>query len=148
LPKFFAPQLRIVFGDFLAKRGPVLYHCSAGQDRTGVTSAIILAALGVPRSTIISDYHLSTALRNPKYEMPKITPAMAESSPVAKFFAGFQNNASAEKATPLKTKDGRAFLEAALGAIDAQWGSVDRYLQAEIGLSHADLQHLRKTYTE
>ena len=38
---------------------PAVFHCSAGKDRTGVLSALVLAFLGVPDDTIISDYALS-----------------------------------------------------------------------------------------
>jgi hypothetical protein len=36
-------------------------HCSAGKDRTGVLSALLLAFLGVPDETIVADYALSAA---------------------------------------------------------------------------------------
>jgi len=45
---------RIAAGDL-----PVVEHCTAGKDRTGVFSAILLTALGVPRDTVIQDYVLS-----------------------------------------------------------------------------------------
>jgi protein-tyrosine phosphatase len=38
---------------------PAVFHCSAGKDRTGVLSALILAFLGVPDGTIVKDYALS-----------------------------------------------------------------------------------------
>lgn len=38
---------------------PVLYHCAAGTDRTGVMSALLLSLLGVKRDTIIADFRLS-----------------------------------------------------------------------------------------
>jgi protein-tyrosine phosphatase len=35
---------------------PVLIHCAAGQDRTGVLVAVLLSALGVPREAVVADY--------------------------------------------------------------------------------------------
>jgi protein-tyrosine phosphatase len=40
---------------------PAVMHCSAGKDRTGVLSALVLAFLGVPDETIVEDYALSAA---------------------------------------------------------------------------------------
>ena len=50
-----------LFRDFfhlLAEPGsyPVLYHCSAGKDRTGILTALLLEHLGTPRKVIIDDY--------------------------------------------------------------------------------------------
>lgn len=38
------------------KHGAVYIHCLEGHDRTGVTSALILNALGVPRKTVYKDF--------------------------------------------------------------------------------------------
>ena len=38
---------------------PAVWHCSAGKDRTGVLSALLLAFLGVPDEVIVEDYALS-----------------------------------------------------------------------------------------
>lgn len=38
---------------------PLVYHCSAGKDRTGIVAALILSLLGVAEETIIADYSLS-----------------------------------------------------------------------------------------
>jgi protein-tyrosine phosphatase len=40
---------------------PAVFHCSAGKDRTGVLSALLLGFLGVPDETIVADYALSAA---------------------------------------------------------------------------------------
>ena len=38
---------------------PIVYHCTAGKDRTGLITALILSILGVPEETIVADYSLS-----------------------------------------------------------------------------------------
>jgi protein-tyrosine phosphatase len=49
------------FFDLLAEREvyPLLFHCSAGRDRTGVGAAILLEMLGVSRERIIVDFLIS-----------------------------------------------------------------------------------------
>lgn len=39
--------------------GPVVVHCLAGKDRTGIVSALLLAAAGVPDGVVAADYALS-----------------------------------------------------------------------------------------
>ena len=40
---------------------PAVFHCTAGKDRTGVLSAIVLSLLGVDEPTVVADYALSGA---------------------------------------------------------------------------------------
>jgi protein-tyrosine phosphatase len=42
-----------------ADEAPILFHCTAGKDRTGVVAAVLLRALDVPDEEIIADYALS-----------------------------------------------------------------------------------------
>jgi protein-tyrosine phosphatase len=47
--------------ELVADAGPVLFHCAAGKDRTGVLAAVVLGLLGVDAAVIADDYHLSAA---------------------------------------------------------------------------------------
>lgn len=148
MPAFLAPQLRLIFQDLLARKGAIAYNCSAGQDRTGVVTAVVLSSLGVPRDTILADYHLSTTYRRPEWEMPKFDAATQANNPVAKYFAQYQQNPAAAKPQPLMDPDGTAFLTYAFDEIDKRWGSVDGYLEQEIGLTKSDIAALRANYLE
>lgn len=147
-PEFLAPQMRILFTMLERDEGPVVYNCSAGQDRTGFATALILSALGVPRETIIKDYLLSTGLRRPQWEMPKIDPALYKGNPVAQMFAHYQDAGAASKPQPLVEADGTPFLMGALEVIDTKWGSVDNYLKQEIGVSDQDIAELKHRYLQ
>lgn len=43
------------------QRLPLVFHCAAGKDRTGIVAAITLAAVGVTREAIVADYVATTA---------------------------------------------------------------------------------------
>ncbi len=53
-----------VLRDIANTDGAVVYHCSAGKDRTGWMTAVLLTILGVDRNTIDADYLLSNTFRH------------------------------------------------------------------------------------
>lgn len=61
-----------------ADNAPVVVHCVAGKDRTGVVSALTLAALGVAEQDIAEDYAL-TAVATGRFteHMRRVNPEMA-----------------------------------------------------------------------
>ena len=63
MPAAAAPHLASQIDALLAADGAVLIHCTAGKDRTGFVSALLLAILGVARSEIMADYLASRGRR-------------------------------------------------------------------------------------
>lgn len=147
-PKFFAPQVKIVFNNLLKEGNTIVYNCSAGQDRTGFVTAVILASLGVKKETIIEDYLLSTKYRKPVNEFPKIDTQLHKDNKVALLFAKYQAMPNFNVPTPLVNEEGKAFLMGALEEIDTKWGSVENYLVKEVGITAAEINKIKLMYLE
>jgi protein-tyrosine phosphatase len=54
----FGAALRLIAD---AEQHPLVFHCAAGKDRTGILAAVLLGLLGVDDHTIVADYALSQA---------------------------------------------------------------------------------------
>lgn len=57
---------------------PVVIHCTAGKDRTGITVAMLLDILGVPHEHIAADYHVTTKNMAPVVERIRNAPVFQE----------------------------------------------------------------------
>jgi protein-tyrosine phosphatase len=64
LPGWMAPRIQGLFECIASEHVPVLVHCAAGKDRTGVAIAVLLAALGVDQNAILEDYLLTNDVGN------------------------------------------------------------------------------------
>ena len=105
----------------------VLFHCTAGKDRTGFGAALILAALGVDRATVHTDYLATNRLW---------TGAAAVGASLAPNVA------------KVLTRVQPDFIDAAFNAVKASHGSVDAYLQDRIGLDTSRRAALRARMLE
>ena len=56
-----AAEIARIVGIVAAAPGPVLVHCTAGKDRTGIVVAILLRAAGVTRADVLADYRRTEA---------------------------------------------------------------------------------------
>ncbi len=61
---FRAVLLRIMTHDYAS--GAILWHCTEGKDRCGLTTALALEYLGVPREDILADYLKTNLVNLPK----------------------------------------------------------------------------------
>lgn len=148
MDRILKPQMKAVFGALLRHEGAVMYHCSAGQDRTGITTALILSALGVDRATILRDYHLSTELRRPQFEMPPLDPADWPGNPIVPYYVASMKKPGGPKAEPLFTPKGNSHLVQFFEIIEKEHGSAEAYLEKELGVGAADITKLRELYLD
>ena len=127
----FTPQFRQLFATVVAADGaPVLWHCTAGKDRTGFAAAVLLRILGVPRETIMQDY------------MASLEPALASRKSQLLTLRLFKGEETAAKIEVMMGVE-PAWLEAGFDEIDATWGSFDAYVRDGLQLDEADIEVLR-----
>ena len=132
----FTPQFRQFIHVVEDANGqPVLWHCTAGKDRTGFAAAILLRILGVPQALVIQDYMAS---REPALE------ARNRQMVMLRLFKGEE---TADKISELLGVE-EAWLAAAFEEIDATWGSFDNYVAQGLQLNATDIQKLRDTLLE
>lgn len=110
-----------------APRGALLFHCTAGKDRTGLIAALLLEIARVDRDTILSDYTLTGPFIADLVE--ELLERTRQSGGDAERHARFLACAPVTMAT-------------ALGEIDRRHGSVSNYL-TDIGLETGDISALR-----
>jgi protein-tyrosine phosphatase len=112
----------------------VLFHCTAGKDRTGIAAALILYALNVKEDKIMEDYLASAYYRKKETER-SIKGMMA----VYKM-----DEATARNLMGVK----ESYLTATYDAIIAQYGTIDIYLEKVMDLSPDKRQLLQQKFLE
>ena len=141
------PQIKLYFAELLQENTPLVVNCSAGQDRTGFASALLLTALGVPRGVVIDDYLLSTEYRNPANELGGIDlKEAAKTNDFARLMMRHTQGGKMTTARPLITKEGTPYISIAFSQIEEQYGSVENYLESAINVDKKDIAKLRSLY--
>ena len=131
---FFREKYRPFFQKLLMlpDTSALVFHCSAGKDRTGIAAALLLYALEIPLETILSDYVATNYFRRSENE--KLIDRL-----VNEYGVDQKNATEILDANPL-------YLETTFNALKKQYGSVDLFLYRELGINEAAKLRLREKF--
>jgi protein-tyrosine phosphatase len=108
----------------------MLYHCTAGKDRTGFATVLLLSALGVDRADVIANY-----LESNRYNAAGNARAIAQLQKIG---------VTPEVAEPLLAVD-PDYIGAAVEVIDTRYGGMEHYLTDVL---HVDVAKIRRNYLD
>jgi protein-tyrosine phosphatase len=115
-----------LFSHLLESDDPLVFHCTAGKDRTGFAAALILLSLGVSGDDVMRDYLLTNERLKPKNEWKGLAPDVA---------------AVLYRVQP-------EFLNAAYEAVQQDYGGIENYLRQGLRLREPERARLRELYLE
>jgi protein-tyrosine phosphatase len=123
LPHEQTESYRELFNRIASGRIPILFNCSAGKDRTGLATALILTILGVPRAVIDADYLLSNGVLEGLIDYMKTSPKYRQLA-----------TERLDLAMPMLRVEAD-YLETSFAVIERDHGTVERYLDEALGIS-------------
>lgn len=112
----------------------ILFHCTAGKDRTGLAAAFFLDALGVPYPLILEDY-----LKTNQLTARKIDGIVKKINRLSLF------RMNGEKLRPLLGVE-ENFLQTAWDCIEEHWGSRKNYYDKELAMGPENIEILKGIY--
>ena len=133
LPYEQAESYKVLFSRIAAGDLPLVFHCTAGKDRTGVAAAVLLDVLGVPRDVVAQDYALTDRFFDNLKRLVMADPDMQALA-----------NSDPRLWEPLLRAD-PAYLDALFATIDTRHGSSENYLREVLELAPADVAAIRET---
>ena len=137
LVKEFTEEYREFFRHIVDNGGePFVLHCTAGKDRAGFGSAMILTVLGVPREKIIEDYLLTNT-----YVSDHVDRKLLETE-LKTFF-----RADSDNLRKINLVEER-YIQAAFDTIDSHWGGMDQYISEGLNLTEEDINKIKDYYLE
>lgn len=121
----YGQTLRLIADD----RGALLYHCSAGKDRTGMMSALLLGILGVPDDAIVADF-LASNTYNREHNARTYAWLRSKGIDVALIRPLLEQRASE--------------IQPVLDAVHRRYGGWDAFAHQVLGLDAATVTRLRR----
>ena len=125
-----AAQFAQFFQMLLASDAPIVFHCTAGKDRTGWAATLLLMTLGVPQGDVLRDYLLT----NQYYHRPTEARTAASHIP--------------DEVLNVLWKVQEPFLTAALDPLLQDYGSVPAYVSRVLGVDAKAQAKLAQMYLE
>ena len=131
--KDFAEEYKKFFRHVIENNAePIVFHCTAGKDRAGFASAMILTVLGVPREKVIEDYLLTNT-----YVKDHVDSEMLEIELKTFFRADTDNLRKIHLVA-------ERYIQAAFDTIDSEWGGMDNYISEALSLTEEDILKLQR----
>ena len=118
-----------------ANNNPIIFHCSAGKDRTGIASFIIQKLCDNPMELIFENYLLSN-------ELLTINAATAEQTTASKKDDQLITKVMLDTLSKVK----KSYLISGINQIENQFESLENYIIQELGFTDADIKDLKKLY--
>ncbi|MDO4912705.1 MAG: tyrosine-protein phosphatase [Lactobacillus sp.] len=138
-----ADSSRAAYQDLFAKllandqeKEALVFHCTAGKDRTGFGALLILSALNLPLSTIKEDYLLTNTIIN-DYVQSLLDKAKADGA----------NENQLQTIKDIQSVRSEYF-DHVVNTIQNEFGDVKNYLHQNLKLSNEDLDELRDLYLD
>ncbi|MBR4451721.1 MAG: tyrosine-protein phosphatase [Clostridia bacterium] len=118
------------------RKGAVLFHCTAGKDRTGIVSAIILKLLNVGTDEILRDYLLTNEVSAKNAE---------KYSKLARVF--MRNSKIADKTYEVFLAK-EEYIKSAYDAMAEKFGSFDNFVENGLGITREEIESFREYILE
>ena len=114
---------------------PLLFHCTAGKDRTGWMAAIVLTALDVPREQVLADYLATNDYVWPSYRawLTRAAESGQVRDPAAMRELLYQDP---------------SYIGEAFAAVESGYGTFDRFLTDGLDFGPAQVERLRAALLE
>ena len=114
----------------------VVFHCTAGKDRTGVIAALLLSFLGVDRVTVMNDYLLTNKRVLFKANMAYVGLLITKGNPklahkIKHYFLAEPN-----------------FIKAALNQLEKDFGSLEEFFKQKLGFTEEETKKIKDKFLE
>lgn len=131
----------------------VVYNCTAGKDRTGVMTMLILLLLGVDHHTIAKEYELTTIGLVPDHarikedfysQMTKLQKRLEYDPDVAAAHKQLNANASMEEMFENLISSRYESMISTIELFNHKFGGIEQYCKSKLGLTQEDIDTIRR----